>query len=611
MTTPVTGNPSEFTREQRIFTMLGTLLGVLLAALDQTIVSTAGPAIQADLRIEPSLYAWITTSYLIGSTLMVPIYGKLSDLYGRRPILLVGIGVFLGGSLLCGVSQTAWQLIAARAVQGVGSAALFTTAFAVVADIFPPSERGKYQGLFGAMFGLSSVIGPLVGGLITDTVGWHWVFFVNLPVGAVAVAFILAKMPAIRPVLHRTPSVDWAGAAMLTLFVIPLLVALSLGRTEHTPGAGGWPWSSWQIVSMFAVSAGGLVAFLFVERRAHDPILPLELFRNRAFALGNLAAFVLGAAFLASIVFLPLFMVNVVGLSATRSGLTITPLTFGLIFGNVLSGQIVSRTGRYKRLLLVALVFLLGAYAIMGFTLSPDSTQGELTWKMILVGIGLGPSIPIYTLAIQNAVAPHEVGVASSAATFFRQMGSTIGVAILGTAFATSLGGAMQRELAAATEGIPPGLRAQVERPSAGGGGAEGPDVTQVFPREEIEARIRTDFAEQRAALDAAANGDLAARQRLLSDSRVDDRVKEALEGPAERLGPGLAAARAGLEQAETRALEAVGKVARGIKNAFTIAIKQIYRFALLIALLGLVVTVVMPDLPLRRTHARTPPPLE
>jgi EmrB/QacA subfamily drug resistance transporter len=573
--------PPALTHAQKVFTMVGALLGMLLAALDQTIVSTAGPAMQADLDIPASLYAWITTSYLVASTVLVPVYGKLSDGFGRRRILVIGIGIFLGGSVLCGLSQTTLQLILARAVQGAGSAALFISAFAVVADIFPPSERGKYQGLFGATFGLSSVVGPLVGGFLTDNFSWHWVFYVNLPVGAVALFFILTRMPPLRRPGVRV-KVDVLGALALAVFTVPLLLAMSLGRGGHAAAdAGGYPWGSPQILGMFALAAAGLAAFVLVERRAEQPILDLGLFRNRVFAVGNVAAFVNGAVFLGAIVFLPLFMVNVVGMSATRSGLTIMPLTMGIVAGNVLSGQLVSRLGRYKPLLLVAGVVLIAAFAVMGFTLSPSSTQGELTLKMVLIGLGLGPAIPILTLAIQNAVRPEQVGVATSAATFFRQMGSTIGVALMGTVFGASLTTALETRMAEATRDVPAELRAQFQQGMGGAEGAaaaeEGAPAQRTFDEAQVKARIARQFEARRA--------------QLASSGGRDD-----------------PAALAGLDAAQARANATVERVGLALKQGFTEAISDIYRITLLISLLALLVTALLPELPLRKHQGGGPP---
>ncbi len=669
----------ELTPQQRLFTLVGTLLGLLLAALDQTIVATAGPAIQRDLNIEPSLYAWITTAYLVTSTVFVPIYGKLSDLYGRKPILIVAIGLFLLGSLLCGLAQTPLQLILFRAFQGLGSAGLFVTAFAIVADIFPPAVRGRYTGLFGAVFGLSSVVGPLVGGFLTDNISWHWVFFVNLPVGAVALFFIASRMPLLRS-SQRKPSIDFAGAFWLLVFTVPLLIALSLGKTSLGPGETGFLWTSWQILGMFALAAVGLVVFILTERRAKEPIIPLGLFRNRAFATGNAASFVLGAGFLAAIVFLPLFMVIVVGLSATNAGLTIMPLTFGIVFGNIISGQIVSRIGRYKPLMLIGLGVLTLAFTIMGFTLSPASTQAEVTLKMILVGLGLGPAIPLYTLAVQNAVSPAVAGVASSTVLFFRSMGSTIGVAILGSIFAHSFAAHLTPRVEAALAELPPALHSSFQLPEGGQVGEGGAQLS--FDAGRIKASIARGFEEQKATLAAALEGDLEATRRLFNSPNTPENLRRvlaqggveamvkaefaaryraleaalntgpqglqaALEDPSlpqslkdnlQRIPPQallspqgraqvlaqlqagmeqavpdtvrqvkegiLSGATAGLLQAQSRVFQTVDKVGMAVKEALTIAISQIYRIGIVVALLGIFITLLIPELPLRKSNA-------
>jgi EmrB/QacA subfamily drug resistance transporter len=433
--------PESLPQGQKIVTMVGALLGLLLAALDQTIVATAGPFIQRDLHIAPELYVWITTAYLVASTVLVPIYGKLSDIYGRRRVLLIAIGIFLVGSLACGLAQDAAQLIAFRAVQGIGSAGLFTSAFAIVADLFPPAERGKWQGLFGAAWGVSSVIGPLLGGLITEHIGWHWTFFVNLPIGAIAISLILSRMPPLRREHATKPTLDIAGALALAVFTLPVLLALSLGHTGGAAARTGWPWASWQIAALLATALVGLTAFVVIERRAAHPLLDLSLFRIKTFAFGSMGAFVAGCAFLGAIVFLPVFMVNVVGLSATSSGLTTTPLTFGIVASNVVAGHLVSRLRAYKGVLLGSFVVLVGSHLLLALTLSVDETQFSVSWKMIVLGIGMGPSISLFMLAIQNAVPPQQIGVATAAGTFFRQMGTTMGLAIVGSVYATSFDG--------------------------------------------------------------------------------------------------------------------------------------------------------------------------
>lgn len=577
---------AHLSRQQKLFTLLGTLLGMLLAALDQTIVATAGPAMMQDLQIEASLYAWITTSYLVASTVLVPIYGKLSDLYGRRRILLVGIFIFLLGSLLCGLSQSTVQLIAFRAVQGMGSAALFTTAFAVVADLFDPVERGKYQGIFGGVFGLASVVGPLAGGFITDLLGWHWVFFINLPIGAIAVVFILARMPPLkRPRPAEPHPIDYAGALSLTVFVVPLLLALSLGKRAEDPRPTGYPWLSVELLGLFALAVAGLVAFLAAERKAKDPIVDLRLFQGRSFALNIVASFVMGATFLGAIVFLPLFMVNVVGLSATSSGLTTTPLTLGIVGGNVLVGNLVSRIGHYKRLLLGSQLLLVVAFIVMGWTLTADSSQGEVTLKMILVGLGLGPSMPLFTLAIQSAVSPRDIGVATSTATFSRQLGSTVGIAVMGTIFATALASQLTLQLAPVLEKVPPALRGELRALAAAPGPVSEGEAPAVggFDVERLQARVTAELDRRQGALEEA-----------LKDVPRDD--------------PRWAGV-ARLEAARPEAMQRVEEAASAMKEAFTEAVRRVYQVSLLIALLGILFTLLAPEVALRRGPA--PAPLE
>ncbi|MFN3266018.1 MAG: MDR family MFS transporter [Deinococcales bacterium] len=518
----------QLTQQQKIFTLIGAFLGVLLAALDQTIVATAGPSIQADLNIEASLFGWVSTAYLVSSTVMVPIYGKLSDLFGRKPILLIGIGIFLLGSALCGISSQTWEIIAARAVQGLGSAALFTSALAIIADMFPPSERGKYSGLFGAVFGLSSVVGPLVGGFLTDNWSWHWVFFVNLPIGALALVFIVSKMPNLNLVQNK-PTIDYLGALTLLLATIPLLLALSLGKTEIRAGETGFLWGSPEILGMFAFSVLGLAVFIFAERRAKDPLLDLKLFSSRAFSIANLAAFVIGMGFLGAIVFLPIFMQNVVGLSATASGFAGLPLVIGLVIGNIVSGQLVSRFGRYKPLMLVGLMIMMLGFAIAGFTLTAQSTFWEVFAKMLVMGMGLGPSIPLYTLAIQSAAPMEKIGVATSTATFFRQMGSSVGLAIFFSIFGNLLAQNLAPRLEAATKDLPASMRSQFSNQS-GGVNAEGGNSLR-FDAEGIKKTALASIKKTEQQLEAALlKNDIVALKALAANQQMPAEIHKQLE---------------------------------------------------------------------------------
>ena len=439
-------DPTTLPVRLKVATMASSLLGILLAALDQTVVATAGPAMQRDLHIAPALYAWMTTSYIVASTVTVPLWGKLSDLFGRKRTLIIGMVLFLIGSALCAAARSLETLILYRVIQGIGSAALFTNAFAVTADLFPPKERSKWQGLFGGVFGLASVIGPFVGGALTDAAGWHWVFLINLPLGALALAVAMARMPPLRRPRTGPARVDVTGAAVLIVAMVALLLGLSLGHGEVPPGGRetGWPWASWQIASLFAVAVIGVIAFIIVEGRVREPLLDLSLFRRREFAIGCAAAFMAGLPFVAAIVFLPLFMVDVLGASATDAGKVLIPLTLGIVFANIASGQIVSRIGRYKGVILCSLVLSIIGFAVMGVTLSTDSTTLGVSLKMIILGMGMGPAIPLYTLAIQNSVPIQQIGVATSTAVFARSVGATVGLAVLNTVFAMSLVSSMR-----------------------------------------------------------------------------------------------------------------------------------------------------------------------
>jgi EmrB/QacA subfamily drug resistance transporter len=450
-----------FTKAERQATLAGVMIVFLLSAMDQTIVSTAMPRIVSQLQ-GLNLYAWVTTAYLLASTVMVPIYGKLGDLYGRKAILVTGVSIFTFGSVLCGMAGEFGgfpllgggmvQLIVFRGLQGVGGGALFTGAFAVIADLYPPRERGKLGGLFGATFGLSSVLGPVIGGFFTDLgpahvlgltiAGWRWVFYVNLPLSLIALFVLIYKMPVLT---HRVPGkVDFIGAVLIVATFVPLLLALSWAGRDYA-------WTSPLILGLFAGSALGLAAFLLAETLVPNPILSLALFKNKVFATTNAAGFITNMAFMGLVTFLPLYMQLGQGVPATVSGLTLLPLMMGLIGSAAISGFLVTKTGRYKPFLLGGTVMMvLGALLLSAVT--PDTKTLDVAWRVLVLGIGLGPIQSLFSLAVQNAVKPTQIGVATSASQFFRQIGSTIGVAVFGTVLTAQLAEAA-RNAAAKTPG--------------------------------------------------------------------------------------------------------------------------------------------------------------
>jgi EmrB/QacA subfamily drug resistance transporter len=429
--------------------LVGVLMGLFVAALDQTIVATALPAIIADLH-GIDLLAWVPAGYLVASTTTVPIYGKLSDLYGRRSIMMVGLLVFLAGSALCGIAASMMQLILFRVLQGIGAAALTSSAFAVIADLFVPAERPRYQGLFGGVFALASVVGPYLGGVLTDHISWRWVFYVNLPVGLVAMAFIIARMPRLHSGLRA--SVDWAGTALLIAAVVPLLLGLTLDKHVY-------PWSSPLVVGLFTVAVLATGLLLLVETRADSPVIPLDLFRNRTFTVVCAASLLIGASFFAAIFFISIFMVNVVGVSATAAGSTLIPLTFSLVAGAVTSSMIVQWLGRYKWIIMAGFGVALTGFGLLA-TLSTDATRWDVTWRMIVLGVGLGPAMPLLNLVIQNAVPFQKVGVATASRQFFLQIGAAVGTAIFGTALSTRLTAQLARTAGPLLAQLSPSARA-------------------------------------------------------------------------------------------------------------------------------------------------------
>jgi len=420
--------PLELPHRTRIEIFVVVLLGILLAALDQTIVGTALPVIVTDLKGN-DVYTWAFTSYLLTATISGPIYGKLSDLFGRRVIFMTGVSIFLIGSALCATSSSMGMFIAFRGIQGLGAGALFPVSLAIIGDIFAPSERGKYQGFFGAVFGISSLIGPAIGGILTDTVGWHWIFLVNLPLGLVVLFVIWRTLPTrIESGVKR--SVDYLGAAVLIAALVPILI----GLTNKQFG----DWADPDVGGLIALGLGLAAIFVWVESRAQEPILPLGLFRIRAFTASVFAMFFAIMGFFAAVVFMPRWYQVVQGTSATEAGYQILPLLGGLIVSAIVSGQIVARTGRYKELIVAALlVTAVGMYLLTNLR---TESNPQLVWLwMAVTGLGVGPAFAVFTLAVQNNVPMNELGAATSGLTLFQQVGGTVGLALTGTIFGSKL----------------------------------------------------------------------------------------------------------------------------------------------------------------------------
>src|SRR4051812_25947789 len=434
--------------------LYAVMVGVFLAALDQTVVGTALPKIITDLGGN-GLYTWAFTAYLLTATISGPLYGKLSDLFGRRPIFLFGIGVFMLGSVLAGLSHEMWQLVAARGIQGLGAGALFPIAMAIIADVFAPSERGRYQGLFGAVFGLSTLIGPAIGGLITDTIGWPFVFFLNIPIGLVVMFTVRRNLPAYH-LSHAKPRIDYVGAALFTGALVPILVGLTNKQAAE--------WLDVTVGGLILVGLVILALFVLWESRAAEPIVPLGLFRNRAFTVSVASVFLASFGFFAAIVFLPRWLQVVGGASATISGYQMLPLLGGLIFSAIASGQIVARTGRYRFLLFGALLMTAAGLAML--TQLRADTPLPMVWAwMFVTGVGVGPTFAVFPQIVQNSVEVRHIGVASSNLSFFQSVGGTVGLAITGTVFASSL--SRERPPSLGSAGLPP----QVAGALAGSGG--------------------------------------------------------------------------------------------------------------------------------------------
>ncbi|MGD0684066.1 MAG: MDR family MFS transporter [Streptosporangiaceae bacterium] len=426
MTAPATtsANPAEeggFTHRQILVIMSGLMLGMFLAALDQTIVSTALPTIVGDFH-RSNLLSWVITAYLLASTASTPLWGKAGDLYGRKRVFQLAILVFILSSALCGLSQNMFELIAFRGLQGIGGGGLISLVFAIIGDVIPPRERGRYQGYFGAVFGVASVVGPLAGGFAVDDLTWRYIFYLNLPLGIAAL--IVTNRVLRLPKRTRHVLIDWWGSLLLVAGVSCILLATQSGGTDY-------PWGSWQIIGLFGLGALLLAGFAVREKVAPEPILPLDLFRMQIFTVANIVSFVSGVAMFGALAFLPQYLQLVHGVSATESGLLLLPLLIGLLVMSIGSGRYISRTGRYRWFPLAGTIGVTVGLVLLTH-LGAHTSLVVVGFYILVFGCGLGLFMQVLTLVVQNAVPMKQMGVATSSVTFFRSMGGAIGASALG-----------------------------------------------------------------------------------------------------------------------------------------------------------------------------------
>ena len=440
------GSTLELSRNQKILATAGVAMSLLLASLDQTIVGNSMPRIVAELQ-GLNYYAWVTTAYLLTSTIIVPIAGKLGDMFGRKPFMLAGMVGFVSASALCGLSQNMAELVIFRGVQGLFGGMLFASVFAVLADIFPPDQRARMQGVFGGVFGLSAVIGPTIGGWLTDGPGWRWVFYVNVPVGVAAVLLVSVALPYVRS-RAQLRDIDWVGCITLAAGLVPLLLAFSL-TSDHK-------WTDPLVMGLLAVAAVVLIGFFLWERRASEPVIPFSLFRNNVFGVSVVIAFFSALGMFGTILFVPLLYQGVLGVTASNSGELLTPMFIGLIGFSTLAGQLMTRVKRYRFIGTAGVATMIAGMLLLS-RVGVDAHAWQVAVDIVIIGAGLGLTFPLTLVAVQSALPREYLGVASSQIQFWRNLGGTIGSAVLGSILANRLPSAIASQVAALH--LPPQFR--------------------------------------------------------------------------------------------------------------------------------------------------------
>lgn len=549
---PGTQETGELNHKQIMAILVGLLAGTFLAALDQTIVSTALKTIAGDFKAFDEI-PWVVTSYLLFATASTPLYGKVSDIVGRRPVFLFSIGVFTIGSVLAAFSQDMTQLIIFRGVQGIGAGGLMPLALTIISDIVPPRQRGKYQGYFGAVFGLASVIGPLLGGFFTDSLSWRWCFWINVPVAAVAIFLVVKNLNI--PHVRRKVKIDYVGAALLVGAVSTLLLALEFGNTDG--------WGSTNIILYFVAAAVLTTVFIWWEFRVEEPILPLEIFKNKVISTTTIVGFVVGFAMFGAIIYISQYLQIVKGLSATEAGLAVIPMVAGIMGTSILSGQLITKTGKYKPYIVTGLALLIVALFLLG-TVERGTSMWIFSVYMFMLGAALGLCMQNLVLAAQNGASPNQLGVVTSTLTFVRQLGGTIGVAIFGVILNGSFVNAVKKPLAAAQPSIEQKMTAAqklVDAVQASGGKLPAGVTQQTYEGAQQLLQFGTITPD--------------VLQKLLADS-------DAISGIGQ-LSPGLKT---------------------GVLDSFVEAMQTVYHYAIPLAVVGLLFALLIKQMPMRDSSA-------